>query len=201
MPATSPAAPLLVVDDTLKALAALGRAGRARAAAARIVAVTGSVGKTSTKEALRAILSRAGRDDLGRAAYNNHCGVPLSLARLPRDARFGVFEIGMNHPGEIEPLARRSRPHVGVITTVEPAHIGHFGSVEAIADEKAEIFAGMAGRHGRAQPRQRALRPAARHARGRGVGAIVGFGAQPRPTARLVDARLRPMQRQRRRRP
>jgi UDP-N-acetylmuramoyl-tripeptide--D-alanyl-D-alanine ligase len=130
------------VPDTMKALADLGRAGRRRSKA-RIASVTGSVGKTSSKDALRAMLSAQAKTEASTASYNNHVGVPISLARLPVDAAYGVFEIGMNHPGEIEPLARQVEAHVGLITNVEPAHIGHMGSEEAIADEKACLFAGM----------------------------------------------------------
>ena len=135
-------APLLVVADVHEALVALGRAGRARAAA-RVVGVTGSVGKTSTKEMLRAILGGQGRVHAAEASFNNHWGVPLTLARLPPDADFAVVEIGMNQPGEIAPLARLARPHVALITTVGPAHLEAFGSLEGIAAEKAGILEGL----------------------------------------------------------
>ncbi|MBP9181837.1 MAG: UDP-N-acetylmuramoyl-tripeptide--D-alanyl-D-alanine ligase [Fuscovulum sp.] len=135
-------APLLVVDDVLKALERLGAAGRARARA-RVVAVTGSVGKTSTKEMLRSLLSGQGQVHAAEASYNNHWGVPLTLARLPAEADYAVIEIGMNHPGEIEPLARLAAPHVALITTVAPAHLEAFASVEGIAQEKASIFRGL----------------------------------------------------------
>jgi UDP-N-acetylmuramoyl-tripeptide--D-alanyl-D-alanine ligase len=135
-------APLLVVGDTLRALQALGAAGRARFGG-RVVAVTGSVGKTTTKEMLRAVLGAFGPVHAAEASYNNHWGVPLTLARLPADAAFCVAEIGMNQPGEILPLARLVRPHVAVITTVGTAHIGHLGSQEAIADEKASLLRGL----------------------------------------------------------
>jgi UDP-N-acetylmuramoyl-tripeptide--D-alanyl-D-alanine ligase len=135
-------APLLVVTDVLGALYDLARAARARTNA-RIVAVTGSVGKTGTKEALRLALQRSGRTHASAASYNNHWGVPLSLARMPADTQYGVFEIGMNHAGEITPLTRLVRPHVAIVTTVEPVHLEYFGSVEAIADAKAEIFSGI----------------------------------------------------------
>ncbi len=135
-------APALVVADTLDGLHALGRAGRARFAG-RVVAVTGSVGKTTTKEMLRAALSGFGPTHAAEASYNNHWGVPLTLARLPAEARFCVAEIGMNQAGEIEPLARLAAPHVAVITTIAAAHIGHLGSLEAIADEKAAILRGL----------------------------------------------------------
>ncbi|MCV2868977.1 UDP-N-acetylmuramoyl-tripeptide--D-alanyl-D-alanine ligase [Defluviimonas sp. WL0002] len=136
-------APLLIVPDVLEALEALGRAGRARSSA-RVVAVTGSVGKTSTKEMLRAVLAAQGKVHAAEASYNNHWGVPLTLARLPRDADFAVIEIGMNHPGEIAPLSRIARPHVAMITTVAPVHLEAFeDGVEGIAREKAAIFEGL----------------------------------------------------------
>ena len=135
-------APLLVVPDVLEGLGALGRAARARTAA-RVVAITGSVGKTSTKEMLRAMLAGQGRVHVAEASYNNHWGVPLTLARMPADTDIAVLEIGMNHPGEIEPLARMARPHVALITTVAPAHLQAFGSIDGIAREKAAICAGL----------------------------------------------------------
>ncbi|MGR7995430.1 UDP-N-acetylmuramoylalanyl-D-glutamyl-2,6-diaminopimelate--D-alanyl-D-alanine ligase [Xanthobacter sp. ZOL 2024] len=135
-------APLLLVDDVLAALRDLAGAARARSGAG-IVAVTGSVGKTTTKEALRLALGADGETHASAASYNNHWGVPLSLARLPREARYGVFEIGMNHPGEITPLVKLVRPHVAIITTVEPVHIAQFSGIEEIADAKAEIFDGL----------------------------------------------------------
>jgi UDP-N-acetylmuramoyl-tripeptide--D-alanyl-D-alanine ligase len=135
-------APLLVVPDVLQALAALGAAARARTAA-RVVAITGSVGKTSTKDMLRAVLSGQGATHAAEASYNNHWGVPLTLARMPADAAFAVIEIGMNHPGEIAPLSRLARPHVAVITTVAPAHLAAFDSIDGIAHEKAAIMAGL----------------------------------------------------------
>jgi len=135
-------APLLVVEDTLAGLHALGRAGRARFQG-KVVAVTGSVGKTTTKEMLRTALSAFGPTHAAEASYNNHWGVPLTLARLPPDAAFCVAEIGMNHAGEIAPLARLAAPHVAVVTAVASAHIGHLGSLEAIADEKASVLQGL----------------------------------------------------------
>ena len=136
------AGPLLVVPDPLDFMAKLGRDARARTKA-RILAVTGSVGKTGTKEALRLVLGRFGETHASVASYNNHWGVPLTLARMPRESRFGVFEIGMNHEGEIAPLTRMVRPEVAVITTIEPVHIGHFRSILGIADAKGEIFGGL----------------------------------------------------------
>jgi len=136
-------APLLVVPDVLAALTALGAAGRARARA-RVVAVTGSVGKTSTKEMLRCMLSGQGQVHAAQASYNNHWGVPITLAELPPEADFAIVEIGMNQTGEIAPLARLARPDVAMITTIAPAHLENLGSIEAIAREKATIFEGLA---------------------------------------------------------
>jgi UDP-N-acetylmuramoyl-tripeptide--D-alanyl-D-alanine ligase len=135
--------PLLQVDDTLAGLGRLGGFGRSRFAGGRVAAITGSVGKTTTKEMLRTALSAFGPTHAAVASYNNHWGVPLTLARLPREAKFCVAEIGMNHAGEIAPLSRLARPHVAVITTIAKAHIGHLGSIEAIADEKSAIAAGL----------------------------------------------------------
>lgn len=137
------AGPLLLVPGTpLEALEALGCAARARSQAS-VVAVTGSVGKTSTKEMLWAALAASGETHASAASFNNHWGVPLTLARFPDAARYGVFEIGMNHSGEIAPLVRMVRPNVAVITTVAASHLGHFASLDEIADAKAEIFSGI----------------------------------------------------------
>ncbi|ETX13051.1 UDP-N-acetylmuramoyl-tripeptide--D-alanyl-D-alanine ligase [Roseivivax halodurans JCM 10272] len=135
-------APLLVVKDVQIALEALGRASRARTGA-KVVAVTGSVGKTSTKEMLRDVLKGQGRCHAAEASYNNHWGVPLTLARMPRSTDYAVIEIGMNHPGEIAPLAKLARPHVVIVTTVAPAHLAAFDSLEGIAREKASIAEGL----------------------------------------------------------
>lgn len=135
-------AALLIVPDVLQALAALGAFARARTQA-KVVGVTGSVGKTSTKEMLRAILAGQGRTHAAEASFNNHWGVPLTLARMPHDAEFAVIEIGMSHPGEIAPLARLARLDVAMVTTVAPAHLEAFDSVEGIAHEKASIFDGL----------------------------------------------------------
>jgi UDP-N-acetylmuramoyl-tripeptide--D-alanyl-D-alanine ligase len=134
--------PVFAVDDTLRAMERLGVAARTRTAA-EIVAVTGSVGKTSAKEMLRAMLAPSGATHASAASYNNHWGVPLTLSRMPADARYGVFEIGMNHPGEITPLVRMVRPHAALITTIAPVHIEYLGSLEAIADAKSEVFLGL----------------------------------------------------------
>ena len=135
-------APLLVVADVQRALEALGRAARARTKA-RVVAITGSVGKTSTKEMLRTVLARQGRTHAAEASYNNHWGVPLTLARMPVETDYAVLELGMNAPGEIAPLARLARPHVALVTTIAPAHLEAFGQIEGIAREKAAIFEGL----------------------------------------------------------
>jgi len=139
------AGPLLRLDDTLAGLTRLGEYARGRfgQAAGRVVAVTGSVGKTTTKEMLRGALSAFGPTHAAAASYNNHWGVPLTLARMPHGARFCIAELGMNHAGEIAPLTRLVRPHVALITTVAKAHVGHLGSIEAIADEKASIMLGL----------------------------------------------------------
>jgi UDP-N-acetylmuramoyl-tripeptide--D-alanyl-D-alanine ligase len=134
--------PTFAVDDTLKAMERLAVAARARSKA-RIVAVTGSVGKTTAKEMLRAVLTACGETHASAASYNNHWGVPLTLARLPASASFGVLEMGMNHAGEIAPLTRTARPHAALVTTIAPVHIEYLGSLEAIADAKAEIFLGL----------------------------------------------------------
>jgi len=136
--------PHVLVDDVFAALQALGRAARERSQAT-IFGVTGSVGKTSTKEALYAALERIapGRAHRSVKSYNNHTGVPLSLARMPRDAAFAVFEMGMNNAGEIAALTAQVRPHLALITAIAPAHIENLGSEEAIADAKGEIFQGL----------------------------------------------------------
>lgn len=137
-------APHVLVEDCARALEALGRAARARVNAT-VLGVTGSVGKTSTKEALAAALQRCSRQVVHRSikSYNNHTGVPLSLARMPRETRFAVFEMGMSNAGEIAALTRMVRPHLALITAIGPAHIETLGSEEAIAEAKAEIFEGL----------------------------------------------------------
>ncbi len=175
------------VEDTLRALERLGRAARARSPA-RVVAVTGSVGKTSAKEMLRVALSPSGPTHASAASYNNHWGVPLTLARLPAEARFAAVEIGMNHAGEITPLVAMARPHVALVTTIAPVHIEHLGSIEAIADAKAEIFSGLEANGvailDRDAPQFSRLERAAR-ARGARVSS---FGAGAACDARLIEA-------------
>ncbi len=133
---------VLFVDDVLKALERLGWAARARMTG-KVIAITGSVGKTSTKDALRSALAPSGRLHAANASFNNHWGVPLTLARMPRDTEFGIFEVGMNHVGEIRTLIGMVKPHLAVITTVVAAHIGNFNSIDEIAAAKAEIFEGV----------------------------------------------------------
>jgi len=135
-------APLLIVPDSLEGLTALAKAARARSAA-RIVAVTGSVGKTGSKDLIARALAVAGSVSLSAGNLNNYIGAPLSLARLPAEAAFGVFELGMNQPGEIAPLSRLARPHVVLVTNVEAVHTEFFDHVDAVAEAKAEIFAGL----------------------------------------------------------
>ena len=169
--------PHILVSDTFEALRALARASRARSTA-KIVGVTGSVGKTSTKEALAAALERGARGRVHRSvkSYNNHTGVPLSLARMPRDVDYAVLEMGMNNRGEIKALARLVRPHVALVTAIASAHIENLGSEEAIADAKAEIFSGLEDDGIAIIPndsphRDRLIRAARRHA-----GRIISFG-------------------------
>lgn len=182
------AGPVLRADDTLAGLTRLGAFARSRFGqhGGHLVAVTGSVGKTTTKEMLRGALSAFGPTHAAAASYNNHWGLPLTLARTPRDARFCVAEIGMNHAGEIAPLARLARPHVAVITTIAKAHVGHLGSIGAIADEKASIMCGLEP-DGVAvlpadAPEFARLRAAANDAR------VMTFGADPAADVRLVHS-------------
>ena len=135
-------APLLIVPDVQAALEALGRAARARTEA-KVIAVTGSVGKTSTKEMLRHMLGACGKTHASVASYNNHWGVPLTLARMPADTEFAVIEIGMNHPGEIAPLAKMAAPDVAMVTTVAEVHLEAFDDINGIALEKASIINGL----------------------------------------------------------
>ena len=138
----APDAPLLIVPDVLQALEAMGIAARARTSA-KVIGVTGSVGKTSTKEMLRSVLARQGKVFAAEKSFNNHWGVPLTLARMPAESDYAVIEIGMNHPGEIAPLAKLARPHVAMITTVAAAHMEAFDGISGIAREKAAIFEGL----------------------------------------------------------
>ncbi|RWR46970.1 UDP-N-acetylmuramoyl-tripeptide--D-alanyl-D-alanine ligase [Sinirhodobacter ferrireducens] len=181
--------PLLLVEDVLTALEALGRAGRARTRA-RVIAVTGSVGKTSSKEMLRAVLSAQGRVHAAEASFNNHWGVPITLARMPAEADFAVIEIGMNHPGEIAPLAHMARPHAAMITTVAPAHLEAFESVEGIAHEKAAIFEGLEPGGTAVVPTGLPVTPILLAAAKAHAAQIVTFGPAAGSDYRLLDARI-----------
>lgn len=186
--------PHVLVEDTSRALELLGKASRNRMLG-KVIGVTGSVGKTGVKEALFAALDRSSRGLAHRSvkSYNNHVGVPLSLARMPAQSRFGIFEMGMNHAGEIAALTAQVRPHVAVITTIAPAHIENLGSEEAIAEAKAEIFGGLERANGDLggvaiipadSPHFARLKEAAqRHA-----GAVVSFGRAAHADVRLLDA-------------
>jgi len=179
------AGPLLQVGDTLEGLRRLAGFARARFAG-RLVAVTGSVGKTTTKEMLRTVLAAHGATHAAEASHNNHWGLPLTLARLPPKAAFCAAEIGMNHAGEIAPLARLARPHVAVITAVARAHVGHLGSLQAIADEKASIAAGLEPGGALVLPADTALLARLRAFAGRGR--IVTFGSDEAADVRLREA-------------
>ncbi len=184
--------PLLIAGDGHLALGALGAAARARTTA-RIAAVTGSVGKTTSKEMLRLALDSQGHTVASTGSLNNHIGVPLSLARLPADAAFGIFEVGMNHPGEISPLSRLIRPHAALITAVEAVHLSAFASLDAIADAKAEIFDGL-------EPDGVAVLNQDNPLFGRLVDAakacsvptVIGFGTAPGADAKLLDVNIQP---------
>jgi UDP-N-acetylmuramoyl-tripeptide--D-alanyl-D-alanine ligase len=183
-------APMIVVPDVLAALEKTGAAARQRAKA-KIIAVTGSAGKTSTKEALRHVLSDVGKVHASDKSFNNHWGVPLTLARLPEDCDYAIFEIGMNHPGEIRPLVKLVRPHIAIVTLIAAAHLGHFSSLDEIARAKAEIFEGL-------EPDGIALinRDDARFklleklARAHGVDKVMGFGENARAHFRLLKCKL-----------
>ncbi|MEO5373252.1 MAG: UDP-N-acetylmuramoylalanyl-D-glutamyl-2,6-diaminopimelate--D-alanyl-D-alanine ligase [Alphaproteobacteria bacterium] len=184
------AARLLVVEDTFEGLRALARRARERSNA-RVIAVTGSVGKTGTKEMLKLCLGQQAATHASEGNLNNHWGLPLSLARMPADTVFAVLEMGMNHAGEIAPLSELARPHVAIITTVEAVHMEFFASTAAIADAKAEIFAGMDERGvavlNRDNPHFDRM---ARAALARGITNIMGFGAHPDSEIRLTDTAI-----------
>lgn len=183
-------APLVQVDDAMDALEALGRAARDRAAAS-VIGVTGSVGKTGTKEALTLAFGALGETHATQGNLNNHIGVPLSLARLPRDAQFAIIEMGMNHAGEISGLSKLARPDVAIITTIAAVHLEFFDSVAGIADAKAEIFDGMT-KGGIAVLNRDNIYFAilASRAWAHGVERVVGFGAHPEADAQLSACAL-----------
>lgn len=178
--------PMIVVPDVLQALEKAGVAARARSKA-RIIAVTGSAGKTTTKEMLRHALAASGAVHASDRSFNNHWGVPLTLARMPTDCDYAIFEIGMNHPGEIRPLVKMVRPHIAVITLIAAAHLGHFKNLDEIAAAKAEIFEGL-------EPDGHALvnrddgkwKLLEKHARAAGVAHLWGFGEHARAQFKLL---------------
>ncbi len=180
---------LVEVGDTMQALSALGFAARARSQA-RIAAITGSVGKTGSKEALRQALAAQAKTHASAASHNNHWGVPLSLARQPRDAAYGIYELGMSAPGEIRALAGLVRPQVALVTMIAPAHLGFFPSLAAIAEAKGEIFSGLEP-GGSAVINLDAPHAArlAELARAAGAARVIGFGAAPEAAARLCEVR------------
>lgn len=181
---------LLKVADTAKAMEQLGQAARARTHA-RIIGVTGSAGKTGTKEMLSIMLREQGKTHASQKSFNNHWGVPLTLSGLPEDADYGIFEMGMNHAGEMTDLTRQVQPDIAIITTIEPAHIENFPSVEAIAAAKAEIFTGMP-KDGTAilnidNPHFQQLKQAAEK---EGIQNILTFGEDEDADIRLLDCTL-----------
>jgi UDP-N-acetylmuramoyl-tripeptide--D-alanyl-D-alanine ligase len=189
-PSLKGSGPLAIVPDVLAAMEKLGQARRAELKA-RVVAVTGSVGKTGTKEALRLALARQGKTHAPVASYNNHWGVPLTLCRTPADVDYAVYEIGMSHPGEIAPLARMARPHVAIVTTVQAVHLEAFPSVDAIADEKAAIFHGL--EPGGVAVINADIPQAGRlraHAMAGNAGRVVSFGETGGADARLLSCKL-----------
>jgi UDP-N-acetylmuramoyl-tripeptide--D-alanyl-D-alanine ligase len=184
---------LHVSGDPLVALENMGTAARAWSKG-QVIAVTGSVGKTSTKEMLRVALGASGETHASVASFNNHWGVPLTLARFPRNAAFGVFEIGMNHAGEITPLVKMVKPHIAIVTTVAASHLGYFKSLDEIADAKAEIFSGVveggAAIINADTPYFERLSQAATAA---GIKNIIGFGRAEKALVRLERIALHPI--------
>ncbi|MFT5330440.1 MAG: UDP-N-acetylmuramoyl-tripeptide--D-alanyl-D-alanine ligase [Parasphingorhabdus sp.] len=183
------AGPHILVSDTARALDALGKASRSRTDA-KIIGVTGSVGKTGTKEALYAALDRCsfGKAHRSVKSYNNHVGVPLSLSRMPQDTQYGIFEMGMNHAHELSALTRLVRPDAAIITAIAPAHIGNFANGEiGIVDAKAEIFEGLTPGGTAIIPHdsphfQRLRKKAERHA-----GEVISFGFDAGADVRAID--------------
>ena len=183
---------LTVADDPLRGLENMGRAARAWSKG-KAIAITGSVGKTSTKEMMRVAFAASGETHASTASFNNHWGVPLTLARLPRHAAYGIFEIGMNHAGEITPLVKMVQPHVAVITAIAASHLGHFNSLDDIAEAKAEIFSGVvaggAAVINRDQPFFDMLKA---RATAQGIKNIVSFGKHEKADVRLKQMALLP---------
>ena len=180
----------LVVGDVLAGLTALGAAGRARTGA-RVIAITGSVGKTTAKEMTRKALENQGKTHAAVASYNNHWGVPLTLARMPADTDYAVIEIGMNAPGEIAPLSRLARPHVAMITTIGEAHLEAFGRIEGIAEEKGAIFQGLEPGGLAVLPGDLPTTPILRKAAA-GAERVISFGENPANDWQIADIRLGP---------
>lgn len=181
---------LVIVRDVEKALQALGIAARARSGA-KFIGITGSVGKTGAKEMLAVALQAIGKVYATKGNLNNHLGVPLSLANMPKTIDYAVIEMGMNHGGEIAPLSRWARPHVALITTVEAVHLEHFVNVEAIADEKATIFDGMVeGGVAVLNADNPHFARLQNHAQARGISNILTFGTSAQTTCQLVDYRI-----------
>lgn len=186
--------PVIGIDDPLRGLQALGTQRRARSHA-KILAVSGSVGKTGTKEGLRVMLSSFAQTHAAAASYNNHLGVPLTLARMPLEALYGVYEIGTNHPGEIAPLTAQVKPHVALLTTVEDVHIENFPSSEALADEKASLYGGLVEGGVALLPRDNRHYARLRHfAKHLPNVRLLTFGAHAEADIRLLDATLFPDQ-------
>jgi UDP-N-acetylmuramoyl-tripeptide--D-alanyl-D-alanine ligase len=183
-------APMIVVPDVLAALEKAGVAARERSSA-KIVAITGSAGKTSTKDALRHALAAVGTVHASEKSLNNHWGVPLTLARMPRDCDYAIFEIGMNHAGEIRPLVGLVRPHIAIVTLIAAAHLGHFRNLEEIARAKAEIFEGVepggTALLNRDDAHYKALE---KLARAHGVDNVMGFGENIRSNFKLLKCKL-----------
>jgi UDP-N-acetylmuramoyl-tripeptide--D-alanyl-D-alanine ligase len=187
-PGVRKGAPLLKVDDTLLALSRLGATARSRSTA-KFIGVTGSVGKTTTKELLGLILAQEGSTHIPMGSYNNHLGVPLTLARMPRDTQYAVIEMGMNHRGEMAPLSLMSRPHVAIITNIYSAHIGHLGSLNAIAEEKGHIYDGLEPGGTAVLPRDSEFfEVLAAHAIDSKAN-IVSFGEHPNADVRILEFR------------
>lgn len=183
-------APIIVVEDVLVALEKLGVASRTRSQA-KIIAVTGSAGKTTTKEALRHVLSAVGKVHASAQSFNNHWGVPLTLARMPDDCDYAVFEIGMNHPDEIRPLVKMVRPHVAIVTMIAAAHLGFFRNLDEIAKAKAEIFEGLEPEGAAVLNRDDArFKLLDKMAHAAGVEHVYGFGENARSTFKLTKCEL-----------
>ncbi len=179
-------AALLIVGNTYTGLCNLARGARNRSPA-HVFAITGSVGKTGTKDMLKLALGKQGLTTANARSLNNQWGVPLSLCRMPADAAFGIFEIGMNHAGEITPLSKLTRPMTAIITTVRGTHMAHFKTLDGIAAAKAEIFTGMDGGTAILNRDNRFFPMLSAAARNAGVERIISFGADDDADVRLID--------------